>query len=278
MNTKPKGGQTTVSPSFDNPPVVETAMSIQFDELTGFKAIHFGLFHERIAEHYPISEDHPRLQPIEELFPKAPAMSGFQFHAGVRPQRVWFKDTEFGSQLVQLQPDRFTFNWRRPDNDVPYPRYTQNSQQCFREFYAFVEFCRQTPELGEIRPNMCEVAYVNHIWPTPESNETAIALFARMFSGITWEHSDECLPNPEVAVLNRTYVIGEERGRLYAEASIVHKKERGSFILLKMVGRVLRNEGENIEDSVQLAHDWVVNGFVSLTDTAIRRDRWRQTQ
>ena len=129
--------------------------------------------------------------------------------------------------------------------------------------------------LGQMKPNLCEVVYVNHVWPGPD--ESAFDLIAEIFTGLSWQHSTEWLPEPEAAALNRVYVIGENRGRLYAEASIAHQKERGEFVLLKMVARVLHRPDDSVESCLHLAHDWVVHGFVSLTDEKVRKERWKQT-
>jgi len=77
--------------------------------------------------------------------------------------------------------------------------------------------------------------------------------------------------------LNRVFVIGENQGRLYAEASIGSTKDKGDIIVLKMVGRVICKDGLNVADSLRLAHDWVVKGFECLTDATVRKERWGQT-
>ncbi len=84
------------------------------------------------------------------------------------------------------------------------------------------------------------------------------------------------LGEPEAVTLNRLFRINGDRGRLYAEASIAKHRERGDFVLLKMTGRVLHGESANVQETLRLAHDWVVNGFVELTGPEIREQRWGQ--
>jgi len=269
----------TVSPSFDEPPVVETALGIQFDELAGFKTAHFGLFYREIRDRYRSVEDQPRLEPIAELFPQVPRVPAFRFQTRASAERVWYRDKLDGSFLLQLQADRLGFNWKKADNsDSRYPSYSVNVLKFLDEHERFCTFCRHE-DLGDVRPNLCEVIYVNHILPI--QGEDAISLFPKVFTGIEWKHADDSLlklPKPELASLNRVYVIGENKGRLYAEASIAYdQKKRREFILLKMTARVLADDSESVAQTLQTAHDWAVNGFVSVTNASFRKERWRQT-
>jgi hypothetical protein len=45
-----QGKQSAAGPTFRNPPVVETALSIQFDPLEGFTNAHFGLYYKSVRE------------------------------------------------------------------------------------------------------------------------------------------------------------------------------------------------------------------------------------
>ncbi len=274
MDASPETTKRTGSPRFENPPVVETALGIQFAELSDFRTSHFGLFYERIRDRYPIVKDQPRLDPIIETFPKAPRTPRFTIGTTPPPQRVWYENEE-GSRLVQLQPDRFGFNWRKPSKEATYPSYTENSRLCLDEFRHLLEFCDE--EGLQVRPDTCEVVYVNQIWPNP--GESLIELFANVFSGIRWQTGDDWLPAPDLVMLNRVFEIGQQQGRLYAEAGMATQKERGDCIALKMIGRVLHTSRDpaGVEQSLKLAHDWVVNGFVSLTNATIRKERWGQT-
>ncbi len=276
MNTSQDSSLKVAPPRFVDPPVVETALGIQFDELSSFATTHFGLFYETIRNRYPFPKDQPRLSTIFEPFPRRPMMPEFKLQMmDARPvERVWFMDAEKGANLIQVQPDRFGFNWRKPIEGAQYPSYSEHGKRCIEEFNKFCDFCHGQG-LGDVTPNLCEVVYVNHIFP-PE-DRSAVSDFETVFPGVQWRPSTTWLGAPEGVSLNRVYTIGENRGRLYAEASIASHKERGDFVLLKMVGRVLCGGMQEVTDSLQLAHDWVVKGFESLTDQKTRKERWGQT-
>lgn len=260
------------SPCFEKPPVVETAIGVQFAALPGFTQVHFGKYHCVVSERFPVAEDQPRLQRLSETFPRQPRIQGIRFESAGLPDRVFYRDRIDGSQLIQLQPDRFGFNWCKSVTEEHYPSFGVNSGTFLREYEGFVAFCRDNG-LGEVRPDIVEVIYVNHIFPLAE--ETAQDLFDRVFSASIARHFDSYLPAPASTSLNRVFEPDGQRGRLYAEASVAMHKERGEFLAFQMVARV-RATGDSIADDIVVAHDWIVNGFVSLTSPEMRSKRWKQ--
>jgi uncharacterized protein (TIGR04255 family) len=194
--------------------------------------------------------------------------------------RVWLT-AESGAELIQVQSDRFLFNWRRRVSESKYPSYESNSAKFFEEFDGFRQFCREK-QLPDPAPELCEVTYVNHI--EPAKGETAMELAGTVFSGMRWERTDRFLPKPESFTFNRVFVIeddGERLGRLYAEASMALRRQGSTareFILLKLTARVNRrdDQGNTLADSMQLAHDWVVRGFADLTDRQTQKERWER--
>ncbi|MEW4530889.1 TIGR04255 family protein [Maioricimonas sp. JC845] len=259
---------------FVSAPVYETALSFQFQELDGFRTVHFGRFHERIRSVYPVAEDHPRADRIVEVFPKPLHARIKLVHQEAGPERVWYRDDEDGTHLLQLQPDRFALNWRKSSESDAYPSFVTNGNMFLDEFRKFEQFCREEG-LGRVRIDLCEVAYVNRILPNP--NESAVHCFQDIFSGVAWDETEQFLPAPEYVTLNRVYPIQEHRGRLYAEASTLQHPEHGEMILLKLTARIkCGQEFEDAVQSLQLAHDWVVNGFVALTKPHARKNRWKE--
>lgn len=262
-------------PTFDNPPVIETALSIQFDELSNFKTTHFGMFYETIKDRFPIVEDHSRLAPVREYFPRVSPMQGIRFRATESgPERVWYKERDNGSKMLQLQADRYVFNWCRKDSE-DYPRYETYLPICLDHFKHFSKWALNN-DLGEVKPNLCEVTYINRLYA--EENESLIDFFGTVFTGLKWETSDEWLPQPpENASLNRVFVIGDNQGRLYVEAGFAIDGEGRDFILLKITARVNINQKDNLKESMDLAHLWVVKGFASLTNNHVQKERWNRS-
>lgn len=260
-------------PDFAAPPVVETALGIQFAPLARLSTRDVGAYALKLADGFPMFEERPRLPRIHETFPQQHTIT-WELGSSPGPQRAFLLSVDRAS-MIQIQSDRFGYNWRATTPGASYPRYSENSVRCLQEFRQFRAFCEQHA-LEAVRPDLCEVVYVNHI--APRESETAVEVFAEIFPALTWSHSTPWLPIPETASLNRVYEIPPEQGRLYAEASIAHRPDGTEFVILKMIARVLHPSGdpETVETSLQLAHEWVVHGFVSLTAEDARMSRWRQ--
>ncbi len=261
--------------SFRSPPVYETVLAIQFEELSAFRAIHFGLFYEAVARRFPVAEDQPRAEPIVETFPILPRQMTLMLEQKkTGPERVWFRDKSDGALLLQVQPDRFGLNWRRTSENEPYSRFDQNGPLFLEEFGKFERFC-EDHALGKLQPNLCEVIYVNHLFPMVD--ESAVECMERVLAGVSMT-LENGLPTPELAAFNRVYPIGDRKGRLYVEAAIGRHQEKGNFVLLKITARIVHREGDDLTTNLQMAHDAVVNGFVAITTADARTRRWGENQ
>ena len=155
-------GSTTL-PDYERPPVIEVALSVEFAPLPKMSTAYAGLFWQQIRDAYPQTEDHPPLQSAIENEQPSFGRPEVQFELMDRPPvpRIWFL-TSTGNQLYQVQPDRFTHNWRRVAEKDVYPRY-ESVKRAFedglRRFMRFVE----DQGWGALRLKQCEVTYVNHI-------------------------------------------------------------------------------------------------------------------
>lgn len=257
--------------SFDNPPVVETVLSVQFEELESFRNIHFGLFHTEVRDAFPRSEDRPRLEKIFESFPLVPKLKRLQFQqAGGEPDRVWYCAEGANPLMLQLQPDRFALNWCKRDGQQ-YPTYRSYRPEFLERLDQFSRFVDRSA-IGTVTPTVCEVSYVNHILPKP--GESVSEAFSAVFSGIDWVSSDGWLIQPPESIsLNRTFPIESTRGRLYVEAGSAHDGQR-DILSLKITARTLCSNLNSVPNDLDLAHTWVVKSFVSLTRASARTERW----
>jgi len=265
------------NPKYNKPPVVETVLGVQFPEIAAFGNVHFGLYWETIRQRYPKPpQDQPRIAWAVETFPHRLLPAGLNLRLSDQvPQRMWFT-AESGSELIQLQPDRFHFNWRGEEGK-PYPSYRVNSRKFFDEFERFEAFCEKQG-WERPKPSLAEVTYVNHLLPV--EGETSIDLFQKAFLGIGFADVAEMPCLPERAVFNRVYPIEGDKGRLYVEATLAQKRDRTEFVLLKMTARVLLppSGAVSLADGLQKAHDWVVGGFAAVTRPEIQQQRWERNE
>jgi hypothetical protein len=90
-----------------------------------------------------------------------PAKLNVRFEMGVPVPRCWFLN-DAGTELIQVQQDRFIHNWRKVGEKDEYPRYPHIRATFKKELTTFCELL-DSEKLGEFTPNQCEVTSVNHI-------------------------------------------------------------------------------------------------------------------
>lgn len=115
-------------PHYKQPPIIEVACGLTFDPLESLLVPHYGMFWERIKKDFPDCEHAPHLGELP------PAMTSTEFPL----PRVWFINSA-DDNVIQLQRDRFFFNWRRSAPVEKYPRY-EFVIKSFREYLT--EFSR----------------------------------------------------------------------------------------------------------------------------------------
>ncbi|MCH8270486.1 MAG: TIGR04255 family protein, partial [Planctomycetes bacterium] len=123
MSSEAVNANPETLPEFDDPPVVEVALSVQFESLEITPA-HLGLIALAMRENgYNRIELKPPLSQVFEYFgPPPPPESKVTFEIGPPPPRHWFVNDD-SSELVQLQQDRLIQNWRKVPGSKPYPRF-----------------------------------------------------------------------------------------------------------------------------------------------------------
>ena len=158
-------GRPVDLPDFGNPPLAETVLSIQFEPLAGLTAAHVGVLWQSFRDRLPIIEEHQRLPPALEKFgPPSPPQVEVTVDEKPPVPRLWFLN-EQGTELIQVQSDRFVHNWRKMQSLDPYPRYEPIRDKFRDEVKTLGQFLKDE-RLGSLAVNQCEVTYVNHIEPS----------------------------------------------------------------------------------------------------------------
>jgi uncharacterized protein (TIGR04255 family) len=181
--------QSKTHPRFERPPVVEVALGVQFKPLRAFGVPQVGLLWSRFRNRFPKIEHQPALpHEIERQGSRTqppPITFRIMEQGGDMPEllpRVWMI-SEPGTELLQVQPDRFIRNWRRyHDGKIVYPEYAENLRprlvDDLKVFLAFVE----SEKLGEVEFDQCDLTYVNHI--APSGVWTGPAESSKVFPGL----------------------------------------------------------------------------------------------
>ena len=254
-------------PDYDNPPVTEVVISVQFDKLNKFGIVHPGLYWNRIRKNYPKFEEHPPLQSIFEKFDdKEPQVQEVEFSTVPPLPRIWFLD-ESGNRLVQLQSTRFIHNWRKITGEEDYPRYERIRKEFSELWKDFLNFVSEQ-KLGEVKPNHWELTYVNHIqkgdgWNSPKD-------LGKLFPCMSDHNKESFLPEPEHINFKSVYIFPKVLGRLYISfASALRRSDLADIIRLDLTarGRLDSPDTSSIMCGLDNGHEWIVRGFTDFTSS-----------
>jgi len=267
-------------PDFEQPPISEVLLSIQFERLEALTSPHLGILWNNFRTEFPNVEEHAQLAPAFERFEAVqPAAPSVRYESlGTPPlRRAWFlngKETE----LIQIQSDRLIHNWRKIQDADSYPRYEQIRDHFVGEAKLFQSFITQEG-LGELVVNQCEVTYVNHIM-AGEVGEGHAEL-QNIISN--WRKEEyRFLPAPENASLALRFLIRNEAdetiGRLHAQVQPAWRNvDKRPMYVMTLTARGIPM-GEGLDGSLRffdVGREWIVRGFADLTTTKMH-ELWRR--
>ena len=266
-------------PAFDQPPVSEVVMSVQFDPLSDLNPLHMGRWwtDERRGR-YPRTEEKAPLEPTREEF-KAPSQRALNVKVmGVPPSpSIWFL-TEDRSELLQIQRDRFTRNWAKVGSDGSYPRFKSLFPSFESDFTDFAHFL-DAEGLGTPVIRQCELTYVNGI--PVDSNWSRHGQLKELVAPWSGELTDGFLGEPEDVQVNLRYVIpsGEDEpiGRMYVAVQPAWTPDHQPIVLMTLTARGAPGSAdfEGVRGFMTLAHEWIVRGFATLT-TSKMHETWER--
>jgi uncharacterized protein (TIGR04255 family) len=241
---------------FTDPPVSEVVCGMVISPLEPFNTGMYGRLWGAYDQEFPLTVDAP---PLVQPGRAADALA---------LRRVWFM-SDNQRYLIQVQPDRFYFNWRRLEPDDTYPRYESVYAAFKRHLRRFREFVDQQPELGPIEVEEFHLTYVN-----------AIPLDTAAYSSVGEVMPDLSWSNHRVLKDPNSFAWRVEGPAPFGEDSTLRIDARSQSDGLH-AGRSLRLElaarGPGSLDDVDTwfahAHDSIVHGFVDLTSPTSHQ-RW----
>jgi len=264
-------------PEYENSPLIETVMSVQFEQITSLKLPEMAKLWLHFQNDFPHMEAQPELPTSIEQFgvPNIkPNRIKFEFADSPFDCRMWYLNQD-GTELLQIQKDRFIRNWRKNDTDLSYPRYPILKERFIRDFNSF-QGALQHNGIGEVRVNQCEVTYVNIVPIGGGANEPCdlgdvITVFMRPKGGDFGDF--------EEATVSMRYLLGAQDapiGRLYVEATPVMRAVDNSAairVTLTARGRPTSDGLEGILEFFDIARQSIVQGFTNLT-TDKMHEQW----
>jgi uncharacterized protein (TIGR04255 family) len=264
--------ELTQTPKFSTPPIIETALGVQFKPLPKMRVTHFGNFQEMLE---PLGfvgvQEHPPLPHHIEQAEKSSQMLTLSFNlmpANVLP-RVWFisDEGEKGEQVVQLQSDRLFQNWRqKKESSSKYTSYSINKSK-FENTLSLLEEFVDKRALGKLIADQCEITYVSQI-----RNDDSVSIqehFKRCFKGIYVPSVGlEAELLQEAFGFNWQSWVPEINGRVFVQAgtaSILGSDKKVIDLRIIARGKPKNASKQGIMDWLDLGHYFVVNTFANIT-------------
>lgn len=260
-------------PDYENPPIDEVAIGVQFPPISGMYDAHVGLYWQQIRGDYPRAESQPRFEgPIEaaSASPPQPPVS-IQFPLSAPAQgRTWLI-AEADDYLIQVQNTRFIQNWRR--REAAY-EYFEEIWDLFESHYGTFKELLANEGLAAPRVQQVEVTYINWIADLAPSKFVNLATQSEVSA---YGRSLE----PEDLGLNARYRLDDGTGaveRLYVQcqAAVRATDPSVSGYQLAFVHRAAKATGlvdEEIRSYAFAGRAIIVNAFTDLT-TPLAHEHW----
>lgn len=248
---------------FGAPPVTEVVFQVNFPIINGLGSPHFGLFWSQLRGDFPTVQTAGRLGPLS-------LGSG----ANVFPEnRLWLVHKS-GSTIVQLQDDRFLFNWRITGQDDSYPGYDKLYPEFRKYFGMFLEFL-DSENFGIDTFSGFELHYVNHIYMGESFGKWEEA--GNAVVPFRW-HDDSESGDLKSIRLQTTSTLPESDDTLSvlidSRTHNVTKKSLLNFEI-RVTGQRDAMKVESFDDLFLQAHDQALNTFLSMSSDEIKGE-WDQ--
>jgi len=268
-----RGVPGATAPAFDAPPVVEVALGLQFSPLLSLRTIEMAALREHWRSRYPIVQEQP---PLPATIESASGVSQVQFVVGPGIQsRIWFLD-EAQVELVQLQNDRLTVNWRQIVAGTEYPHYAHVRSIFAQRLSDLVSFVDES-QLGTLEVTQVEVTYINAIEPA-DGKLGRLEHALRTWEGPTVSTLGD-LEQARTALVFSVLGFGRPPVRMYVAAEPAHRPTGDPVIFLTLTVRGAP-EAETAQAALEFmdqAHDVVIKSFVELTPDEMQ-EKWGRRQ
>jgi uncharacterized protein (TIGR04255 family) len=250
--------------TFDNPPIDEIICGIVFDSIKGLQAGHLGMLWQKFKPDFPVIQDQNLLSPISE--------EDLENRDAPPLPRVWLVHKD-ENELIQMQFNRFMYNWRKRQPDDRYPGYSTFMANFEKYLYHFQDFLNEE-KLGNVAPRHYELTYIDDILEK-EGWETITDL-GEVFPGLISLKGHKALP-PDIREFSWQMLFGlpNDSGRLQLSIRNARLISGDKSHLLRVEFRAVSSEPcQPIRDWFNLAHDVIYDLFLNLINEEIQTQFW----
>jgi uncharacterized protein (TIGR04255 family) len=268
-------------PQFDRPPVVETALSLQFTPLVRYTGAHAGWFWKEYLD--KLGEGSKQWSQVAEV-PKLPdqferfgnedvwAPRSVKFVQGLQSPRTQIVRSD-GERMIQIQDSRFILNWKKQAGE--YPSYDVLVPELRIIIHAFEAFAGEAG-FGALQYNQWEVAYVDQLakgelWETPRD-------WSKIFPGLTVPPAPVSEAKDETMSADWRFAIPGQRGRLYMSLRQIRIPPSNQEVLnVTYVARGPVSAFHTWEQGLNVGHEAITALFLSMTSREAQAHWKRRT-
>lgn len=265
------------TPKYDNPPVVEVVCGVMFSG-TPVQTAHIGAYWDRIRAEFPKVEDAAPLSPVVEE--EGQPMTFIEWTTLPPARRAWLYNAD-GSHLLQIQEDRFLFNWKHTQGAKGYPSFKVVFAEFDKHLQGFIAFMRDACGVN-VSYRQFEMTYVNQI---TLGNGLTQGAETSVFVDHVRQGGKRFLPEVENFNFSQCFKLPDGNGRLHIVAQTTSKAPDGEKIVrLDLVARgIPKNLAETPDPDAartrwfDLAHEWITCGFADFTAIDVQKNVWKRT-
>ena len=250
---------------YENPPLEEIICGIHFDSIKELKAGHLGILWQKLGSNFTSTEDHNLLSPISE--------EEMNYRALPPLPRAWFVHKD-ENELIQMQFNRFVYNWRKRRPDDKYPGYSTFIENFEKHLSYFQEFLVEQ-KLGDFTPRVYEIAYINNIlenegWGTISDLEKVFPNF------LSYKGQDTLPPNIMEINCQMVFSLPNDSGQLQLSIRNARRISDNRHLLraeFRAISNQAYRERRKWFDS---AHDVILDVFSKLASDEIQEKYWER--
>ncbi len=271
-------------PKFHAPPVVETALSVQFNSLPGYSTAHAGWYWKEYLEklqaepswNWTQATDAPRVDDQFERFGAddvwRPPFTMRQVPPS-QPQRTQIIRAD-GERLIQVQDSRFILNWKKQSGS--YPKYRPLLEE-FRAALTAFELFVDKAGLGKLQYNQWEIVYIDQL-KKGEMWESARD-WSKIFPGLSMPPArvNHLLSEGDETVsADWRFSLAHQRGRMYISLRQIRIPPSGQEVLnVTFLGRGPVTILTTWEQGFEIAHEALNETFLAITSPEAHK-RWNE--
>ena len=243
-----------MSLTFNAPPVTEVSLGRTFIARPDFLVPHFGGFWSEVRSEFPkVEHAAPIVTPGETV----DSADQGQFWL----PRVWFI-SEDSTRLVQLQQNRYHFNWRQQPHAPAYIRF-QAIQECALRLWERLDKYVQRELEQPLVALSNELTYTNLI--DGREGESAFAIAQRALRDVSWAAGPRLLPTPKQVSLSAVFPIPGDFGELTMMVSSGRRSNGRDIVKLDLTAKGSGPKGTSFSEWSQSAHDFLISSFKDMT-------------